>query len=145
MSISVSMLPNRKHPLSSQKELTLLALCVWAEARGEPQEGKDAVAHVVLNRAEKQSWYGKNIRGVILSPKQFSCFNEGDPNREKVLCVQNDEVWADCAMAAWNAYLGFSDDPTGGATHYCRFDVHPSWRSKMEQTKQIGSHIFFKE
>ncbi len=61
-------------------EPQLLARCIWGEARGEPIQGKLAVAHVVLNRVKAQSYYGKTIRDVILKPWQFSCFNENDPN-----------------------------------------------------------------
>ena len=33
---------------------TLLALCVWEEARGEPQDGRVAVAEVILNRTRRR-------------------------------------------------------------------------------------------
>ena len=138
------LLPDRTVPLMKQLELTLLALLVWAEARGEPEDGKRAVAHVVLNRFRKQSWMGGTVRDVILKPWQFSCFNSGDPNREKMMGVAGGVLWDQCARAAIGAYLGTSDDPVRRATHYCRHDCHPKWRNELTFVVKIGNHVFYR-
>ena len=46
-----------------------LALNLYHECRGEPLAGQIAVAHVVMNRAEKR---GKSLREIVLQPYQFS-------------------------------------------------------------------------
>ena len=66
-------------------DLNVLAQTIWGEARQEGTKGMIAVGNVVKNRAEaNKKMFGQGIRGVALKPKQFSCWNEGDPNREKL-------------------------------------------------------------
>ena len=38
-------------------DLDIMALTVWAEARGEPVDGQRAVAWVLRNRAAKPGWW----------------------------------------------------------------------------------------
>jgi spore germination cell wall hydrolase CwlJ-like protein len=132
-------------PIQEQTELILLALCIWGEARGESKQGKEAVAHVVMNRYKHPKRFGKTVKEVILRPKQFSCFNAGSSSKDKMLSIPADDVWTACLSAAQSVYLGKVKDNTMGATHYCRHDCFPSWRKKMTQTTKIGDHVFFVE
>jgi N-acetylmuramoyl-L-alanine amidase len=50
---------------------------VVGEARGEPIEGQVGVANVIKNRAYASN---RSYQDVCLAPKQFSCWNPGDPN-----------------------------------------------------------------
>jgi N-acetylmuramoyl-L-alanine amidase len=66
-------------------DLNVLAQTIWGEARQEGTKGMIAVGNVIKNRAEaNKKMFGRGIKGVALKPKQFSCWNEGDPNREKL-------------------------------------------------------------
>lgn len=66
-------------------DLNVLAQTIWGEARQEGTKGMLAVGNVIKNRAEANSrLFGQGIKGVALKPKQFSCWNQGDPNREKL-------------------------------------------------------------
>lgn len=66
-------------------DLNVLAQTIWGEARQEGTKGMLAVGNVIKNRAEANSrLFGQGIKGVALKPKQFSCWNKGDPNREKL-------------------------------------------------------------
>lgn len=66
-------------------DLNVLAQTIWGEARQEGTKGMLAVGNVIKNRAEaNKKMFGQGIRGVALKPKQFSCWNQGDPNREKL-------------------------------------------------------------
>lgn len=77
---SVSADIQQEHP-----DLNVLAQTIWGEARQEGTKGMVAVGNVIKNRAEaNKKMFGQGIRGVALKPKQFSCWNEGDPNREKL-------------------------------------------------------------
>lgn len=138
-----SLLPNKNLSLDEQPELTLLALCVWGEARGECFEGKCAVASVVLNRYEQQSWFGKTITKVLLRKNQFSCFNKNDPNRRKMMSIKNTRDWRECVRAAISVYFGLTEDPTGGATHYCHVKSNPSWSRKLTKMATIDDHKFY--
>lgn len=137
-------LPNPSMPMNRQRDLTLLALCVFGEARGESQAGRNAIAHVVLNRWKIGGWFGTGIAGVILKPFQFSCFNTKDPNYKLMLNPGNVPGWKESAEAAIAAYFGYSADPTGGATYYHATRITPSWASSMTRTKTIGSHRFYR-
>ena len=56
----------------------ILGLTIIGEARGEPIEGQVAVGCVVRNRLHAKS--GQQWHDICLAPKQFSCWNENDPN-----------------------------------------------------------------
>ncbi|MEK9724321.1 MAG: cell wall hydrolase, partial [Rhodospirillaceae bacterium] len=102
-----------------------VARTVWGEARGEPFNGKIAIAWVIRNRVEldlhgdeKPDWWGEGYEAVCLKPWQFSCWNANDPNREKLLAVTDaDAMYRDSLDAARLVIAGKVDDPTGGATH----------------------------
>jgi len=134
--------------LEKLPQADLLARCIWGEARGEPIRGKLAVAHVVLNRVKARSYFGKTITEVILSPWQFSCFNENDPNLAKILGLSSkDPDLAYCRAVADMALLTGSPDPTGGATHYHAAQVTPLWAesNQMVFLWRIGNHLFYRE
>lgn len=128
-------------PLPSQKELTLLALQVWGEARGEEYEGKIAVAFVAVNRSlQKRS----TIARELLRPKQFSCFNQDDPNFPKLKRAHETKEWKSCFNAALHVYAGSVSDPTNGANHYYNPSVcAPDWAAG-QSGKLIGNHMFLK-
>ncbi|MBZ0258843.1 cell wall hydrolase, partial [bacterium] len=136
-------LPNQAESLLKQKEMTLLTMCVYGEARGEPFEGKLAIAKVIMNRVAQGGWYGRSIKDVVFKPYQFSCFNTWDPNFSKLFKPKKN-VWKQCFKAAWNAYSELMDDPTEGATHYCVTRINPPWVRAMEETSRIGNHKFFR-
>jgi len=70
---------------SLMTDLDFLALTLYGEDRGNPvDEGILYIAHVILNRRDRD---GKDasIQSVVLSPKQFSCWNISDPNRKEMI------------------------------------------------------------
>ena len=103
-----------------------------------------AVALVIVNRTKKGGWWGNNIEGVCLKPKQFSCWNEDDLNRKKLLGVGNDsERFATAKVVAELATAGALADFTGGATHYHTHQVKPRWADGRQPCFSLGSHIFY--
>lgn len=54
----------------TKEEINLLARMVWVEAQGEPVEGQQAVAEVVLNRLADGS-FPDTLKGVIYAEDQF--------------------------------------------------------------------------
>ncbi len=71
---------------SIAQDISILAQTMWGEARSHGTEGMLAVGHVIKNRASagKGLTFGNGIRGVALKRKQFSCWNPGDPNRDRM-------------------------------------------------------------
>jgi spore germination cell wall hydrolase CwlJ-like protein len=66
-------------------DVSILAQTIWGEARSHGANGMLAVGNVIKNRAEaNMKMFGQGIRGVALKPKQFSCWNAGDPNRDRI-------------------------------------------------------------
>ena len=118
----------------------LVALCIWRESRGQPFEGQRAVGHVIRNRVSDSRW-PDTYRGVVLQPKQFSCFNADDPQVTKY--PEFNDSWID-AVAAARLAMSSLTDPTGGANHYHTRSVEPSWADRTKVTARIGDHIFYK-
>lgn len=130
-------------------ELTLLMLCIWREARGEPMEGKYGVGWVIRNRAMKpgSQWYGNDWEEVILKPSQFSSFNSNDPNASK-FPLPSDPSFGACLLAAKHVYDQTAPDNTQGSTYY--FDDSmaanpPKWAATLIPTVKIGRLNFFRE
>ncbi len=67
----------------TKEERNLLARMIWVEAQGEPLEGQQAVAEVVLNRLAADN-FQSTLRGVIYAEGQFrsaSHLEEADPTQ----------------------------------------------------------------
>ena len=115
-----------------------LAACIYFEARGEPERGRRAVAHIILNRAEER---GQSVEDVVLSPYQFSWANNG--NRP---AIDDYTAFIKCAESAQAALAERLQGNTfQGANHYhATYIDPPSWARTMEQIETIGQHIFYK-
>lgn len=117
-----------------------VSLCVYHEARGEPDEGKIAVAQVILNRAEQR---GISVKEVILQPGQFSWVNDGNPND-----IKNHSAFAVCMEAIIKCLdQRLQGDTLQGANLYHADYIKPTWSrsSKVKFLGQVGRHLFYKE
>jgi len=153
-------------PTPSDTDIDILARTLWGEARGEPDEGVEAVAAVILNRrAAARDYLAKRpdrsrhplfgsgaLAAVCLANpearwRQFSCWNTGDPNRAKLEKVTEvgDARFRFCLDVARRAVAGSVVDKTGGATHYHdRRIADPTWTVGAIFTVEIGHHRFYK-
>lgn len=131
-------------------EIDVLARTIFGEARGEPIEGMEAVANVVLNRvkiAKKRGkyWWGKDIISVCQKPYQFSCWNKSDPSYQRLIKVTSSNIhFATSLRIARRAVVGALSDRTNGATHYHADYVEPYWSLGERPVKKIGRHIFYR-
>jgi N-acetylmuramoyl-L-alanine amidase len=128
------------------EDLDVMARTIYGEARGESDQGKIAVGWVIVNRVAKQTWYGKDVFSVCRKPFQFSCWNDGDPNKQRIKSIQKgDPVFNQCIASAEKVLTGSASDPTGEATHYYATSINaPSWTQGATFTVQIGAHKFYK-
>lgn len=118
---------------------------IYGEARGEPYEGKVAVAWVLLNRARRPRWWGHDLYSVCLKDRQFSCWNQDDPNRAAIKAASpGNPVMSACIRALLEALSGLAADPTGGADHYCVTSLTPSWAATAMPTAIVGGHKFYR-
>jgi spore germination cell wall hydrolase CwlJ-like protein len=142
-------LPETRGSFEDYGDITLLAICIWGEARSVDLRAQIAVGWTVRNRALNPRWWGRTWREVILKPYQFSAFNEGDPNREKMKDPLREDkdgrAWRQCLWVAWGIYHDLVGDITGGATHYHQSDMrnYPSWAGALRRTAEIGPFIFY--
>lgn len=135
----------------NEMHVDVMARTLWGEARSEGVKGKEAVAHVILNRVKYadenggQFWWGNNITTVCQRPYQFSCWNLSDPNRAKIIALDSSDVhFQTCLRMARRAvYGGLGEDITKGATHYHTFDVNPIWSRDIDPIAIIGRHKFY--
>jgi cell wall hydrolase len=122
-----------------------MAATLWGEARGEPREGKVAVAWVIRNRAAQPGWWGTSIAGVCTAKAQFTCW--WDAQSERVRTVdESDARFADCLDIARSVIGGEVIDPTRGADHYYADSMPspPKWALGRTPIAVIGHHRFFR-
>lgn len=74
----------------TQEEINLLARMVWVEAQGEPVEGQQAVAEVVLNRLADDH-FPDTLKGVICAEGQFRSsqfLQEAEPTQTQYEAIE---------------------------------------------------------
>lgn len=123
-------------PHISERDLLLLALNVYYEARGEGISGKAAVAHVTLNRL-KDDRFPRSLSAVIMQPGQFS-WTRNPPK------IEDWEALKASVVVAAKAMSGKLQDRTGGALYFHAARLgHPEWAQGLTRLAQIGSHTFY--
>lgn len=118
------------------------------ETGWEPDEGKLAVAYVIMNRANASK---SSIMDTVLRNMQFSCWNAESQTRMN-LDVIPDHILRACYKAAVAAYFSLADDPSKGASHYLNEEATrklregslPGWFDESKITVRIGRHTFLK-
>lgn len=119
--------------VSKSDEVTLLAMAINGEARGEPYVGQVAVGAVILNRVKNPS-FPNSIAGVIYQPLAFEAVSNGQVYKP---------IEASAMKAARDAMNGW--DPTGGALYYWNpAKATSKWIWKLKPTLTIGRHVFAK-
>jgi len=122
------------------------ARTAWAEARGEGASGMHAVLNVIANRAKQPGWWGRDANSVCLSPWQFSCWNENDPNRELAAAVTTkDQQFVTALMLNALRMRGALVDISNGAnSYYAAGTPEPAWAKGRYSCAKIGRHLFFR-
>lgn len=124
--------------------LRCLALAVYFEAGSEPQAGKQAVAHVVLNRAQHAGFPG-GVCGVVQQggeqrPCQFGWYCDGRSDQPT-----SARMWQSAQEVAREVLAGRVDDPTGGALYFAQARAkRPAWTQHLTQIARIGGHVFYR-
>jgi len=125
-------------------ELLVVAKTVGGEARGEGRDGMKAVAHVIFNRVAQPRRFGVGWAGVCLRPRQFSCWNEDDPNRAKLEAATISRTpWLRQAVIAVMEAWDEKDDPTHGSTHYHTKAISANWAQGHTPAYVLGNHLFY--
>ncbi len=131
---------------TDEEAVDTLARTLWAEARGEGDDGMKAVACVVLNRVAAPCWWGRTIVDVCRKPFQFSCWNEGTSSRAQLLRVSSaDQAFAQALAIARQAVASGLKDFTRGAMHYHAIEVLPKWARGKAPCFRLGRHVFYND
>jgi N-acetylmuramoyl-L-alanine amidase len=133
-------------PNYDSKERDYLIRTIVFEASGEPEEGKAAVAFVILNRERSGRW-GDNIEEVVTQAWQFEPWMTRRDEMEKL--SPDDPRYESAAIIADTVLSGQMPDPTAGATHFLnpvvvrqrRGGSLPLWA--RGDGKPIGRHTFY--
>lgn len=138
--------------LDNLSPVEILGLTIIGEGRGEPIHGQVGIGSVIRNRLRT----GKSYSDICLAPKQFSCWNENDPNRavllelaEKLLLGEKivDPYLKQCMFVASGIASWDIMDNTNGAVNYMTRELFNSntvdWASNARNVSTRGNHIFF--
>lgn len=131
-------------------DVDIVARTLYGEARGEYKttglSAFIAIANVIANRVAHPFKYGKTYGDVCLKPSQFSCWNEGDPNRILIQKedLDQDPLFKTAQWVAHNVIQGKWPDVTCGSDHYHGVSCLPSWAKAQKAQMRLGRHIFYK-
>jgi len=132
-------------PENMAREQRCLAEAVYFEARSEGEQGRAAVAQVVLNRV-KSGLYPNSVCGTVYQNAsrylacQFTFACEG-----KSLRITEPGPWRDAVRIAREVYDGTTYlAEVGASTHYHADYVRPYWARKLKKMDTIGRHVFYK-
>ena len=130
----------------SAEDRDYLIRTIAFEASGESEEGKAAVAHVILTRTRSGRW-GDTIKAVVTHPWQFESWMT---RREEIESLGVDDYrYRSAAQIADAVLAGQMADPTTGATHFLnptivkqsRSGALPAWAAGAGLS--IGRHTFY--
>ena len=128
-------------------QLMCLATAIFFEARGEPIDGKELVANVILNRVEHTS-YPDTVCEVVNQPKQFS-YTHDLPRLGMSLNPLDYKDYPD--KVAWEESVSVAKEVLDNGVinpyilMYHNTSVTPYWVSSYELSGQVGEHIFYEE
>jgi N-acetylmuramoyl-L-alanine amidase len=133
-------------PNLDSKDRDYLIRTMVFEASGEPEEGKAAVAFVILNRQRSGRW-GDSVTELVTQSWQFEPWMTR--RREMENLSRDDPRYESAAIIADAVLSGQMPDPTAGATHFLnpvivrqrRGGSLPSWA--RGDGKPIGRHVFY--
>lgn len=108
----------------TEEEETLLAKVLYLEAAGEPEEGQQAIAEVILNRIADDS-FPDNLNGVLFADGQF-------PSTDHLYLAKPSQTQYDAIEKALSGPYILPMD----VFYYATFAV------TGEEWGQIGDHIF---
>ena len=125
-------------------ELNIFAATIYAEARGEPEEGQIWVAWVIKNRANlnKSYWGGSSIKGICLAPGQFECWN----GLNNIYIDDMDSFYKISELAKQVSESNMRSDPTFGCDHYNNPQKErcPDWTKNCTKIRAIHNHQFYR-
>lgn len=128
------------------KQLECLTRNIYHEAKGEPFEGKVAVAQVTINRMESGQFpndlckvvYQKNVvYDKVLCQFSWYCENPSNVKPKNLVAYRESEIVAKQVLLE-----GFRLPSLTHALYFHAKHINPKWN--REKVAVIGGHIFYK-
>ena len=133
----------------------IVARTLFAEAADQSEEGKQAVASVIWNRANKDP---QKLISVCFAWKQFSCWNDIKPLKNSNYTPEKYEIkvpkkvatnpkieqaWTDCKELASGLLTGLFESTIEDRNSYYNPDkCSPDWADSLKKQLTIGDHKF---
>ena len=124
-----------------ERQIEVLALNMYHEARGEGLDGMQMVGEVTLNRVEHE-YFPDNVCEVVYQRSQFSWTR----NNSNTIPSKDDEMWKIALEMAENLINGEIEFFDNGATHFLnprRVSRMPRWSRNFERVGRVGNHVFY--
>lgn len=121
-----------------------LAEAIYYEARSETTSGQMAVAQVVQNRVRSKH-FPNTICGVVYQGAerrtgcQFSFTCDGSTERSP-----RGKAWTRSQDVAQLVLTQSPSSLVNRSTHYHTTDISPVWSGTLEETRTVGSHVFYR-
>lgn len=135
----------------NEEEIDIVTRTLYGEAEREDEEDVIAIAWVIKNRVMYRNW-PDSYSAVCLQPWQFSCWNQNDSNRAKILAVSKNDLWYKfCREIAIKVMKGEIPDPTVTSTHYYAtwLKKPPAWARGHDSVYATPAgrytHLFFND
>lgn len=124
----------------SKKDRDCILRNIFHEARGEPIEGKLAVAQVTFNRLRDGRW-GKTICRVVFAKSQFSWTL--DPKKRDA--KPGGPMWRESKEVLEMYLSGVRVAGLDNSTHFHAtwMERKPGWAHKKRELTTIGQHTFY--
>lgn len=124
------------------RQVEVLALNMYHEARGEGPDGMQMVGEVTLNRVEHPR-YPNDVCSVVYQRRQFSWTHQlrNHTPHEK-------EVWKEALELAEDLLVGEIELFDNGATHFLNPNAvrgMPAWTRRFEMVGRVGRHVFYEK
>jgi spore germination cell wall hydrolase CwlJ-like protein len=128
-------------------DAALGSMAIWAEAEGEPYEGKCAVGEVIRRRTAQKYFSDGTVASTLAWPYQFSFFNMDKNDRARLIkMLQLDDspsIMIECRKAWTESAIS---NLSGGALGYYNpkaVVTTPTWAQVWHLTVEIGNHRFY--
>ena len=129
----ILMVDEAKGVFADQDAVEAIARMVWWEARGESDEGQQAVAQVILNRVRSDK-FASTVMGVLSQPNQFSPWGN-----DKYHKVEIDDRCRENTIIA----LAGGGPLTNDVYYFKSTRLDRSWKNLVE-IAVIGNHRFYR-
>ncbi|WP_409479445.1 cell wall hydrolase [Pseudobdellovibrio sp. HCB154] len=122
----------------NQSTFNCMVCNCYHETRGEPMEGKIAVAKTVLSRKENDE-FPDTVCGVVYQPAQFSWTADKYKNNISASKPEDKSALQACRAAV---DLSINEGPNGLIYFYNPRKVTPGWARRVTSCGRAGEHVF---